>query len=86
MSIEMIEHAWQEAPLVLPDAVMPGMGAGGAKGMLEMKEGAAAAVAADEKSCVVAGMRGQAIRKGAADRVLPLEAITGPRQAKQTEL
>ena len=57
--------------------IMTGMGDDGAKGLLEMKEAGARTVAQDEKSCVVFGMPKEAIKLGAADRVVPLEQIAG---------
>ncbi|HYG40586.1 MAG TPA: chemotaxis response regulator protein-glutamate methylesterase [Cytophagales bacterium] len=55
--------------------IMTGMGADGAKGLLEMKEAGAATIAQDEKSSVVFGMPKEAIKLNAADKVLPLEQI-----------
>ncbi len=55
--------------------IMTGMGDDGAKGMLEMKEAGAATLAQDEKSCVVYGMPCEAVKRGAVDRVLPLERL-----------
>lgn len=55
--------------------IMTGMGDDGAKGLLEMKEAGASTIAQDENSCVVFGMPKEAVRLGAADRVLPLEHI-----------
>lgn len=55
--------------------IMTGMGDDGAKGMLEMKEAGAATLAQDEKSCVVFGMPCEAIKRGAVDKVLPLEKL-----------
>lgn len=55
--------------------VMTGMGADGARGLLEMAEAGAHTVAQDEASCVVFGMPKEAIKLGAARRVIPLEAI-----------
>jgi two-component system chemotaxis response regulator CheB len=57
--------------------IMTGMGDDGAKGLLEMKEANASTVAQDEKSCVVFGMPNEAIKLGAADKVLPLDQIAG---------
>ncbi|MBI5639106.1 MAG: chemotaxis response regulator protein-glutamate methylesterase [Nitrospirae bacterium] len=56
--------------------IMTGMGDDGAKGLLEMKEAGASTIAQDENSCVVFGMPKEAIKLGAVDRVLPLEAIS----------
>ena len=55
--------------------IMTGMGDDGAKGLLEMKQAGAKTVAQDEKTCVVFGMPKEAIKLGAADKVLPLESI-----------
>ncbi len=57
--------------------IMTGMGDDGAKGLLEMKEAGARTVAQDEKSCVVFGMPKEAIKLGAADRVVSLDQIAG---------
>lgn len=56
--------------------IMTGMGDDGARGLLEMKEAGAKTVAQDEKSCVVFGMPKEAIKLGAADKILPLDNIT----------
>lgn len=56
--------------------IMTGMGDDGARGLLEMKEAGAKTVAQDEKTCVVFGMPKEAIKLGAADKVLPLESIS----------
>src|SRR5678816_244980 len=55
--------------------LLTGMGADGAAGMLRLKEAGATTVAQDEASCVVFGMPREAIRLGAAQRVLPLDHI-----------
>ncbi len=55
--------------------IMTGMGDDGATGLKEMKEAGAATIAQDEATCVVFGMPQEAIKRGAADRVLPLEDI-----------
>ena len=51
------------------------MGADGAEGLLEMKKAGANTIAQDENSCVVFGMPKEAIKMGAADKVLPLDQI-----------
>jgi two-component system chemotaxis response regulator CheB len=56
-------------------AILTGMGADGAKGMLKMKRAGARTVAQDEASCVVFGMPHEAIKMGAVDSVLPLGRI-----------
>jgi two-component system, chemotaxis family, protein-glutamate methylesterase/glutaminase len=55
--------------------ILTGMGADGAKGLQKMKIAGAPTVAQDEKSCVVFGMPREAIKIGAAEKVLPLENI-----------
>ncbi len=55
--------------------IMTGMGNDGAQGLLEMKQAGAATIAQDESSCVVFGMPHEAIKLGAADKVLSLESI-----------
>lgn len=55
--------------------IMTGMGADGAKGMLEMKNAGARTIAQDEKSCVVFGMPKEAIKLEAADKIMPLDKI-----------
>lgn len=55
--------------------IMTGMGDDGARGLLEMKEEGAKTIAQDEKSCVVFGMPKEAIKMGAAEKVLSLEQI-----------
>ncbi len=55
--------------------ILTGMGADGAEGLLDMKRAGAGTIAQDERSCVVFGMPKEAIKMGAADRVLPLDHI-----------
>lgn len=55
--------------------IMTGMGDDGAKGLLEMKQAGAKTIAQDEASCVVFGMPKEAIKLGAADKVLPINKI-----------
>ena len=57
--------------------IMTGMGDDGARGLEEMKEAGAATIAQDEASCVVFGMPQEAIRRGAAGQVVPLNKIAG---------
>ncbi|MGF1660747.1 MAG: chemotaxis response regulator protein-glutamate methylesterase [Rubrimonas sp.] len=56
-------------------AILTGMGDDGATGMLEMRQMGAATIAQDEATCVVFGMPKEAIARGGADTVLPLERI-----------
>lgn len=55
--------------------ILTGMGADGARGLLAMREAGARTFAQDEKTCVVYGMPREAVRMGAAEQILPLEAI-----------
>ena len=55
--------------------ILTGMGADGAEGLLEMKKMGAGTIAQDEKSCVVFGMPKEAIKLGAADKVVTLDMI-----------
>ncbi len=55
--------------------IMTGMGDDGARGLLEMKEAGARTIAQDEYSCIVFGMPKEAIKMGAADKVVSLEKI-----------
>jgi two-component system chemotaxis response regulator CheB len=56
--------------------ILTGMGADGAEGLLEMKHAGAKTIAQDEKTCIVFGMPKEAIKLGAADRVVPLGLVT----------
>jgi two-component system, chemotaxis family, protein-glutamate methylesterase/glutaminase len=55
--------------------IMTGMGADGAAGLLEMKNARAETIAQNEETCVVFGMPKEAIKLGAANKILPLELI-----------
>lgn len=55
--------------------ILTGMGADGAKGMLNMKKAGAYTIGQDEKSCVVYGMPMEAFRLGAVEIQLPLTSI-----------
>jgi two-component system chemotaxis response regulator CheB len=55
--------------------ILTGMGADGARGLLEMKQAGAATIAQDEASSVVFGMPRAAIELGAADQVASLDDI-----------
>lgn len=56
-------------------AILTGMGADGAKGMLAMREAGAYTVAQNEETCVVYGMPREAVKLGAATDVLPLDRV-----------
>jgi len=55
--------------------ILTGMGADGAKGLLEMRESGAYTIAQDEATCVVFGMPKEAIGLGAARKVAPLSNV-----------
>jgi two-component system chemotaxis response regulator CheB len=56
-------------------ALLTGMGADGAQGLLKLRQSGAHTIAQDEASCVVFGMPREAIQRGAAEQVLPLDRI-----------
>ncbi|MGA2175401.1 MAG: chemotaxis response regulator protein-glutamate methylesterase [Verrucomicrobiota bacterium] len=58
-------------------ALLTGMGADGAAGLLQLREAGAVTAAQDEETCVVFGMPREAVRLGAAQQVLALSRI-GP--------
>ncbi len=55
--------------------ILTGMGADGAQGMKEMKESGSPTLAQDEKTSVVWGMPGEAVKTGCVDEILPLNKI-----------
>ncbi len=55
--------------------VLTGMGADGAKGLVELKEAGAFVIAQDKDSSVVWGMPGSAVATGCVDRILPPEDV-----------
>lgn len=55
--------------------MLTGMGADGAKAMLQMREAGAFNIVQDESTSVVWGMPGEAFKLGAAHQVLPLDSI-----------
>jgi two-component system chemotaxis response regulator CheB len=55
--------------------ILTGMGADGARGLLEMKNAGAHTIAQDEKSSIVWGMPGEAVKLGAAESILSLSKI-----------
>lgn len=56
-------------------AILTGMGDDGARGMKEMHEAGCATIAQDEKSSVVWGMPGEAVKHGGVDHIISLEHI-----------
>lgn len=57
--------------------ILTGMGDDGARGLKEMQDMGAATIAQDEASCVVFGMPKEAIKLGAADRIMALHDVPG---------
>jgi len=55
--------------------ILTGMGADGAMGLLAMRESGAQTIAQDERTSVVWGMPGEAVKKGAAEKIVPLMNI-----------
>jgi two-component system chemotaxis response regulator CheB len=56
--------------------ILTGMGADGAKGLLAMKKSGAYTLAQNEESCVVFGMPKEAIKMGAADKIVGLTEVS----------
>ena len=73
-------------------AILTGMGADGAKGLLAMRGNGAYTLAQDEASCVVFGMPREAIKMGAADEAVHLgymsqaiiQALLGPSKTRRS--
>ncbi|MGB4923391.1 MAG: chemotaxis protein CheB, partial [Candidatus Nitrotoga sp.] len=55
--------------------IMTGMGDDGARGLKEMLDAGAPTVAQDEATCVVFGMPKEAIKMGAAKKIVPLHEM-----------
>jgi two-component system chemotaxis response regulator CheB len=66
-------------------ALLTGMGADGAAGLLQLRQAGAATAAQNEETCVVFGMPREAVRLGAAQRVLPLSRIGSFLEQAQSE-
>jgi two-component system chemotaxis response regulator CheB len=56
-------------------AILTGMGDDGAEGLLAMRNAGAHTIAQDEESCVVFGMPKEAIKKGGAEVIIPLQKV-----------
>jgi two-component system chemotaxis response regulator CheB len=63
--------------------VLTGMGRDGAEGLLALRRAGGLAIAQDQSTSVVYGMPRQAVLRGAAAAVLPVEAIAGALVARQ---
>jgi two-component system chemotaxis response regulator CheB len=76
-SVDVLFHSVAEyAASNAAGVILTGMGADGAKGLLKMRESGARTIAQDEKSCIVFGMPKEAIKLGAAEKVVPLKNVT----------
>lgn len=62
--------------------IMTGMGDDGARGLLEMRQAGAHTIGQDEDSCVVYGMPKEAVKLGAVERSVTLNAIAREIQAQ----
>jgi two-component system, chemotaxis family, protein-glutamate methylesterase/glutaminase len=75
-SVEVLfRSAAQAAGPYAAGVIMTGMGDDGAGALLEMREAGALTVAQNEATCIVFGMPREAIRRGAAKFITPLESI-----------
>jgi two-component system chemotaxis response regulator CheB len=75
-SVEVLfRSAAQAAGPFAAGVIMTGMGDDGAGGLLEMREAGAFTVAQNEATCIVFGMPREAIRRGAAKLITPLDSI-----------
>lgn len=73
----MFRSVAQSAGANAVSVLLTGMGDDGAKGMQEMHDAGALAIAQDEKSSVVWGMPGEAVKLGCVDEVVSLLKIPG---------
>jgi two-component system chemotaxis response regulator CheB len=71
----LFRSAAQAAGPFAAGVIMTGMGDDGAGGLLEMREAGALTIAQNEATCAIFGMPREAIRRGAAQVVTPLDAI-----------
>ena len=75
-SVEVLfRSAAQAAGPFAAGVIMTGMGDDGAGGLLEMREAGAFTIAQNEATCIVFGMPREAIRRGAAKLITPLDSI-----------
>ena len=65
-------------------AILTGMGADGAEGLLEMRQAGAYTIAQDQATSVVYGMPAEAAKRGAACDILPLDKIAARIIARAT--
>jgi two-component system chemotaxis response regulator CheB len=75
-SVEVLfRSAAQAAGPYAAGAILTGMGDDGAGGLLEMREAGALTIAQNEATCAIFGMPREAIRRGAAKLVSPLDSV-----------
>jgi two-component system chemotaxis response regulator CheB len=75
-SVEVLfRSAAQAAGPSAAGVIMTGMGDDGAGGLLEMREAGSLTIAQNEATCVVFGMPREAIRRGSAKLITPLDSI-----------
>jgi two-component system, chemotaxis family, protein-glutamate methylesterase/glutaminase len=72
---ELFESVAEYAARNAVGVILTGMGSDGADGLLKMRQAGAHTIAQDEKTSVVWGMPGEAVKRGAAIEVLPLPQI-----------
>jgi two-component system chemotaxis response regulator CheB len=74
-----VDVLFQSVARACGDAVvgvlLTGMGDDGADGLTEIRAAGGVTLAQDEATCVVFGMPQQAIRRGAATRVVPIQRV-----------
>ena len=71
----MFRSASQVAGRNAMGVILTGMGDDGARGLLEMRQAGSHTIAQDEDSCVVFGMPKEAIQRGAAAKIVPLNRV-----------
>lgn len=71
----MFRSVAQNVGLNAVGVLLTGMGADGALGLQEIQQAGSPTIAQDQKTSVVWGMPGEAVKIGAADQVLPLDKI-----------
>lgn len=73
---ELFESVAEYAGANAVGVILTGMGSDGADGLRKMRDAGARTIAQDEASSVVWGMPGEAVKRGAAEFVMPLSEIT----------
>jgi two-component system chemotaxis response regulator CheB len=81
----LFESLAQDRGAQVAACLLTGMGRDGALGLLDVHRSGGLTIAQDEQTSVVFGMPGEAVRLGAAQHVLPVEAI-GPAIGRLTGL